>query len=334
MKAHQFIEDTFGTNPKRPSRSGSRPERGHQPQSRYGISKDKETQFHAKLDKLVHDTFGKRDDEVEETRDELDDYDVHGLQGYYSDFHKDLHGFRPRHHSEEEFNNPERLKELIRGLHKYMDALKATPEGRAQLKADGWHFDDETTEDLADLFKSKPKVDWNKRAKELFAQGMTEQQVQQQLIKEGCPPSQAPVYVQANQQLEENKMKKKQEAPKPRNFVAKNAIQSGAGAHKDKKKASKQGDEKHKGRMMDLAEMEDLLEKASRQLCKSSTPDEDLGASNLASCKSQGLRARDGEKSHLIGHGKSAVRIKVGGKRIKGKKYGGPLPDYGTRKGQ
>jgi hypothetical protein len=33
---------------------------------------------------------------------------------------------------------------------------------------------------------------------------------------------------------------------KPRNFVAKNAIQSGAGAHKDKKKSEKQGDVKHK----------------------------------------------------------------------------------------
>lgn len=84
---------------------------------------------------------------------------------------------------------------------------------------------------------------------------------------------------------------------------------------------------------VDLVEQE-LAEKASRQLCKSSTPDKDLGASNLASCKSQGLRARDGEKSHLIGHGNSSVRITVGGKKIKGKKYGGPLPDYGTRKGQ
>jgi hypothetical protein len=36
----------------------------------------------------------------------------------------------------------------------------------------------------------------------------------------------------------------------------------------------------------------------------------------------------------LIGHGNSKVRITVGGKKIKGKKYGGPLPDYGTRKGQ
>jgi len=36
------------------------------------------------------------------------------------------------------------------------------------------------------------------------------------------------------------------EPPKPRNFVAKNAINTGAGAHKDKKKAMKQGDTKHK----------------------------------------------------------------------------------------
>lgn len=36
------------------------------------------------------------------------------------------------------------------------------------------------------------------------------------------------------------------EPSKPRNFVAKNAIQGGAGIHKDKKKAMKQGDSKHK----------------------------------------------------------------------------------------
>ena len=36
---------------------------------------------------------------------------------------------------------------------------------------------------------------------------------------------------------------------KPRNFVAKNQKTSGAGAHKDKKKAAKQGDVKHKGKM-------------------------------------------------------------------------------------
>jgi hypothetical protein len=42
------------------------------------------------------------------------------------------------------------------------------------------------------------------------------------------------------------------EPSKPRNFVAKNAINTGAGAHKDKKKAMKQGDTKHK--KLDYAE--------------------------------------------------------------------------------
>ena len=45
---------------------------------------------------------------------------------------------------------------------------------------------------------------------------------------------------------------------KPRNFVAKNATTSGAGAHKDKKKAEKQGDVKHKAKQYD----EDLVKEA------------------------------------------------------------------------
>lgn len=189
MRAKEFtIESALGTNPKRPSRPGSRPARGHKAEPRYGITKDKETKFHAELDKLVHDTFGKRDDEVEE----------------------------------------------------------------------GW-------------FDSKPKVDWNKRAKELFAKGLNEQQVRAQLLKEGCPLGQVDVYVQGGQ-LEE----------------------SG---------------------------------KASRALCTGGIPDKDLGASQLASCKSQGLRARDGKKSHKLGKSPKS-RVVVGGHKIKGKKYGGPLPDW------
>jgi hypothetical protein len=81
-------------------------------------------------------------------------------------------------------------------------------------------------------------------------------------------------------------------------------------------------------------ELSAIDEKASKALCGSSKSNKELGASNLASCKSQGLRAREGNKSHLVGHGKSSTRITVGGKKIKGKTYGGPLPDYGTRKGQ
>lgn len=65
-------------------------------------------------------------------------------------------------------------------------------------------------------------------------------------------------------------------------------------------------------------------EPANRKLCQSGKPDSALGASQLSSCKSQGYRSRDGGKSHKVG----ADRVKVRGKKIKGKKYGGPLPDW------
>ena len=42
----------------------------------------------------------------------------------------------------------------------------------------------------------------------------------------------------------------------PRNFVAKNMKSSGAGTHKDKKKAEKQGSFKHKKDKMPIDEME------------------------------------------------------------------------------
>ena len=65
-------------------------------------------------------------------------------------------------------------------------------------------------------------------------------------------------------------------------------------------------------------------EPASRDLCTSGKPDSALGASQLASCKSQGYRSREGAKSHKVG----SERIRMRGKKIKGKKYGGPLPDW------
>jgi hypothetical protein len=67
--------------------------------------------------------------------------------------------------------------------------------------------------------------------------------------------------------------------------------------------------------------------KASRELCASSKSNKDLGASNLASCKSQGLRSREGDKSHLMGKGPES-RMKMGGHKVKGKKYGGKIPDW------
>ncbi len=77
-------------------------------------------------------------------------------------------------------------------------------------------------------------------------------------------------------------------------------------------------------RIVDLDTNAELEAQASKKLCRSSRPDSDLGASNLASCKSQGLRTRSGKKSHKVGK----KRVTVGGKKIKGKKYGGPLPDW------
>jgi hypothetical protein len=57
--------------------------------------------------------------------------------------------------------------------------------------------------------------------------------------------------------------KDKVDASKPRNFVAKNAKMGGAGAHKDKKKAQKQGTEKHKKPYMEALKqkIEDLKSK-------------------------------------------------------------------------
>ena len=49
-----------------------------------------------------------------------------------------------------------------------------------------------------------------------------------------------------------------------------------------------------------------------------------LPASWISSCKSQGKRKRTGNRNEKI----SGKTQKVAGKRIKGKKYGGPLPDY------
>lgn len=68
----------------------------------------------------------------------------------------------------------------------------------------------------------------------------------------------------------------------------------------------------------------ELDEKASRKLCLSTKPNSELGASNLSSCVSQGLRAHNSKVKHTIGK----KRSKINGKKIKGKRYGGPLPDW------
>ncbi len=71
-----------------------------------------------------------------------------------------------------------------------------------------------------------------------------------------------------------------------------------------------------------LTRDEDIEEwKASKALCKSKRSNKSIGASALSSCKSQGYRTREGNKVVRIG----TKRVKLGGKKLKGKKYGGPV---------
>ncbi len=315
MRAKQFTEAALGTNPKRPARAGSRPTRGHAEEPRYknSVSKDEEDQFHLKLDKLVHNTFGPSPDEVKEGADE-----------------------RKQNALWAQITQHEKQAKATKNDIKKQHHMKMASDLRSQLK----------TSDLDEIAGAFPSPSTREKwAKDAAASNAAEakrqaalkaQQLQQntELVDKEqkvnhhslSPSTQPPVPIQEGKTV-------KQDASKPRNFVAKNAINTGAGAHKDKKKAEKQGDFKHKKQAIPMDEaMQELEaafkeEKAPRALCISSKPDEDLGASQLASCKSQGLRARDGNKSHKLGKSPKS-RVKVGGKRIKGNKYGGPLPDW------
>jgi len=79
---------------------------------------------------------------------EFTDFSVEELQGYYSDFHKDLNGFRPRGATEEQCNSKQFLVTQINSLHDQMDLLKQTFEGREQLREQGWIIE-ETDVELA-----------------------------------------------------------------------------------------------------------------------------------------------------------------------------------------
>jgi hypothetical protein len=71
-----------------------------------------------------------------------------------------------------------------------------------------------------------------------------------------------------------------------------------------------------------LTQEDDIEEwKASKALCKSNRSNGSLGASALASCKSQGYRSREGGKIQRIGK----KRVRMSGKKLKGQKYGGPI---------
>ena len=105
--------------------------------------------------------------------------------------------------------------------------------------------------------------------------------------------------------------KKKPEPAKPRNFVAKNAKMGGAGAHKDKKKADKQGDAKHK---KDLA----------GDLAESNRGYEPGFASPSAPALGDKAGFKRAELQHELGHEQNNIAIAINGrtwKVIPGKGY-------------
>lgn len=79
---------------------------------------------------------------------EFTDFSAEELQGYYSDFHKDFYGFRPRFATEDQWTSKQYLVTQINLLHDQMDQLKATFDGREQLREQGWMIE-ETDVELA-----------------------------------------------------------------------------------------------------------------------------------------------------------------------------------------
>lgn len=64
------------------------------------------------------------------------------LQSEYSDFYKDVHGFRPRSSTDEQWNSEQWLQGEIDGLHAYLQMLGSTPEGRVELRQSGFTTSD------------------------------------------------------------------------------------------------------------------------------------------------------------------------------------------------
>lgn len=67
-----------------------------------------------------------------------DTWEYNELVDTLSDYHKDVFGVRLRMNGEPK----EVIVSELDRIDTYMAHMKSTPEGRAQLKAEGWSFDD------------------------------------------------------------------------------------------------------------------------------------------------------------------------------------------------
>jgi hypothetical protein len=80
----------------------------------------------------------------------LDKYSVTELQGYFSDFHKDFYGTRPRWGTPEQWRDRSWLVQNIDSIHTAMDKMKETYSGREALRIQGWIIDEAEFDDIVD----------------------------------------------------------------------------------------------------------------------------------------------------------------------------------------
>ena len=82
--------------------------------------------------------------------------EFNALAEYYSDFYKDVYGMRPRGMALIAAAYPDRESLLeakshvergIDGLNDYLETMQSTPQGRAQLRDEGWTFNDGGADD-------------------------------------------------------------------------------------------------------------------------------------------------------------------------------------------
>lgn len=77
-------------------------------------------------------------------KDNFSSLSVEQLQGYFSDFHKDFYGWRPRYLvSSERWNDRDYLIEQINQIFDVMESMKATFQGREELRERGWVIEEE-----------------------------------------------------------------------------------------------------------------------------------------------------------------------------------------------
>jgi len=81
-------------------------------------------------------------------------YETDELASIYSDYHKDVYGFRPL--GARIMLGRDAIIQGLQNLDMYMEIMKSTPEGRAQLREEGWIIEEPKqeiqSETVADLF--------------------------------------------------------------------------------------------------------------------------------------------------------------------------------------